>query len=205
MIKKKKKRTANHHTWVAWTSKFDDVCLVNNLQINNEHFQINIPNSFIHSFPTTARLPCSVITAALRPDMNANTPDAFSGTVLFRETKPSRYTARLLLWQWKQWLNRGTDWNNPSVCPLVPQTSCLTKLNPCWCWPFRPVSLRFCLSLFSSVPFVFLPEPRSTLWVTGYWHELFVFPLAESNVHSHCEEEEKSKGRSRRVEKRKQN
>lgn len=131
-------------------------------------------------------------------DMNANTPDKFSGTVLFRETKPSRYTARLLLWHWKQWLNRGTGWNNPSVCPLVPQTSCLTKLNPCWCWAFRPVSLCFCLSLFSSVPFVFLPEPRSTLLVTGYWHELFVFLLAESNVHSHCEEEEKSKGRSSR-------
>lgn len=44
-----KKTTVNHHIWVAWTSKFDNVCLVNNLQINNKHFQINIPNSFIHS------------------------------------------------------------------------------------------------------------------------------------------------------------
>lgn len=42
---KKQKQTANHHTWVAWTSKFDDVCLVNNLQINNEHLI-----SQIHSF-----------------------------------------------------------------------------------------------------------------------------------------------------------
>lgn len=82
------------------------------------------------------------------PDTNADTPDTFSGTVLFRVTKPTRYAARLLLWQWKQWLNRGADWNNPSVCPLVPQTSCLTKLNPSWCRAFRPVSLCYSVSLF---------------------------------------------------------
>lgn len=133
------------------------------------------------------------------PDMNANTVAKFFETVLFRETKLNRYTECMLLLPWKQWLNRATDWNNPSVCPLVPQTSCLTKLNPCWCWAFRPVSLHFCLSFFFfflALPFVFLPMPRPTLWVTGYWHKLFVFLLAESNVHSHCEAEEKIKGRS---------
>lgn len=113
------------------------------------------------------------------PDTNADTPDTFSGTVLFRVTKPTRYAARLLLWQWKQWLNRGADWNNPSVCPLVPQTSCLTKLNPSWCRAFRPVSLCYSVSLFFFHPLslsVFLTETRSTLWVTGYWPNIYFSP-----------------------------
>lgn len=88
------------------------------------------------------------------------------------------YKARLLLWQWKQWLNIGTDWNNHAVCPLVPHTSCLTKLNPCWCRAFRPVSpsRSFCLSFSKkkkkSAPFVcqvFCPHPR--IGVTGFWRE----------------------------------
>lgn len=88
------------------------------------------------------------------------------------------YKARLLLWQWKQWLNIGTDWNNHAVCPLVPQTSCLTKLNPCWCRAFRPVSLSLSRSLCLSLKkkknlfllFVrFCPHPH--IGVTGYWRE----------------------------------
>lgn len=50
--------------------------------------------------------------------------------------------------QWKQRLNGVTDWNNSSFCPLVSQTSCLTKLNPSWCQAFRPISLLFCLVVF---------------------------------------------------------
>lgn len=106
--------------------------------------------------------------AALMPDTTADPPDTFSGTVLFPVTKTTQYAARLLLWQWKQWLNRETDWNNLSVCPLVPQTSCLTKLNPCWCWAFRPVSLCFCLTLFHLFSLsVFLAEP--TKHTSGHW------------------------------------
>lgn len=103
------------------------------------------------------------------PDMNANTPDAFSGTVLFRGTKPSRYKARLLLWQWKQWLNIGTDWNNHSVCPLVPQTSCSTELNPCWCRTFRPVSVSLFFFVFNLVLLFFRlsPGPHCGSLVTG--------------------------------------
>ncbi len=130
----------------------------------------------VHSFFTMVRPPCSLLLLLNRCQTQFPTHQT-----LFVEPFCSKWlnqpaAARLLLWQWKQWLNRGTDWNNPSVCPLVPQTSCLTKLNPCWCWAFRPVSLRFCLSLFH--PFslsVFLAEPRSTLRVTGYWPNLFVF------------------------------
>lgn len=139
--------------------------------------------------------------AALMPDTTTDTPDTISGTVLFPVTKTAQYAARLLLWQWKQWLNRGTDWNNLSVCPLVPQTSCLTKPNPCWCWAFRPVSLCFCLSLFHLLYLsVFLAEPTSTLRVTGCWPNLFLFLLAaDSNVNSHCEEveDEEEKRRER--------
>lgn len=111
----------------------------------------------------------SVFTAALMPDTNVDTPDTFSGTVLFRVTKTTRYAARLPLWQWKQWLNRGTDWNNPSVCPLVPQTSCLTKLNPCWCWAFRPVSLCFCLTLFFSSVLSFCLSGWAQVHSSGHW------------------------------------
>lgn len=119
------------------------------------------------------------------PDTNADTPDTFSGTVLFRVTKPTRYAARLLLWQWKQWLNRGADWNNPSVCPLVPQTSCLTKLNPSWCRAFRPVSLCYSVSLFFFfirclfLSFWLRPGPLFGSLGTG---PIYIFPpLADSH------------------------
>lgn len=88
------------------------------------------------------------------------------------------YKARLLLWQWKQWLNIGTDWNNHAVCPLVPHTSCLTKLNPCWCRAFRPASLSlsrsFCLSFSKKnrlLLFVRFFCPHPPIGVTGFWRE----------------------------------
>lgn len=63
--------------------------------------------------------------------------------------------------------NRGADWNNPSVYPLVPPTSCLTKPNPCWCWAFRPF-LSLTVSLSFSFLFFFLhllPSPKSAVWI----------------------------------------
>lgn len=88
------------------------------------------------------------------------------------------YEARLQLQQRKQWLNRGIDWNNPSVCALVPQTSCLTKPNPCWCWAFRSFLsvFCFCLTLFSSnicslfLSFWLGPGPLFGSLVTGPIH-----------------------------------
>lgn len=139
------------------------------------------------------------------PGTNADTPDTFSGTVLFRVTKTTRYAARLLLWQWKQWLNRGTDWNNPSVCPLVAQTSCLTKLNPCWCWAFRPGSLCFRLTLcfFSSVH-SFCLCGWSQVHSLGHWVlAQSIYFLFLNDRHTHCKEEwgkemEKEGGRTQR-------
>lgn len=55
---------------------------------------------------------------------------------------------------------------------------------PCFS-PFLSLGLFHPFSLS-----VFLAEPRSTLRVSGYWPNLFVFLLADKNVHSHCEEEE---------------
>lgn len=63
-------------------------------------------NSHIPSFSQHST---SILCRLLMPDMNAN------------------ITAKT---QWKQWLNGVTDWNNSPFSPLVPQTSCLTKLNP---------------------------------------------------------------------------
>lgn len=97
----------------------------------------------------------------------------------WQKKNPAQYAARLLLYQQQQWLNRGVYWNNPSVSSLVPHTSCLTKLNPCWCQSFRPC-LCYCLSRYFNMIFfvscsfcsVFLSEPWSILWVTGCWPHL---------------------------------
>lgn len=176
---------ADLHIWEAGTRQ----CLLHrwfqSSQLQNELSVNKLTNSVTNILPwhhQSGQPNCQssllFLTVALMLDTTADTtvdtPDTFSGTVLFQVTKTTRYAARLLLWQWKQWLNRGADWNNPSVCPLVPQTSCLTKPNPCWCWAFRLVSLCFCFTLFPpSVLSVLLAEARSTLRVTGYWPNLF--------------------------------
>lgn len=91
--------------------------------------------------PSFSQQSTSIHCSLLMPDMNAN------------------ITANK---QWKQWLNRVTDWNNSSFCPLVSRTSCLTKLNPSWCQAFRPISPLFCLVVFfnlSLLSFCLDPDP----------------------------------------------
>lgn len=126
------------------------------------------------------------------PNTTADTPDTFSGTGLFIVTKTTRCAARLLLWQRKQWLNIGTDWNNPSVCPLVHQTSCLTKLNPRWCRAFRPVSLHFCLPLFFPSVLSFCLSGSVQVHSSGHWSGLFFF--------SACSQQKYAQRRRRREE-----
>lgn len=200
--------------------------LVNYWQIHNKsiiqtgaisftvsHFINNRPSntkfiSHIHSFPPQ-QLWGSLARAALMPDTTADTPDTFSGTVLFPVTKTTQYAARLLLWQWKQWLNRGTDWNNLSVCPLVSQTSCLTKTKSLLMLGFPPC---FSLTHFHLFVLSFCLSGWARVHSSGHWvlaqstlsFFFFVLHVADSNVNSHCEEEEEEESDGKRLRRRRE-
>lgn len=103
------------------------------------------------------------------PATYADTPDTFSGTVLFWVTKTTRYAARLLPWQWKQWLNRGTDWNNPFCLSFGSPDFLFDKTKSLLMLGFPPCfSLFLSHSFFSSVLSFYL-SGWAQVHSSGHW------------------------------------